>query len=256
MSWQCHWYDVAELQDEVRSLKQELLGPPFLALARLSTKEDTAMRNLKFMIAAVLACAASPALSQTPHGAQQNMPSHYSLDIDDDFLLVDNSSCQIASAIQTLSARQRARRPVERSAEAVPRHRLDKEIDRVRGVASLQDEVASLKQEVLRGVANLQDEVGSLRQELRGVASLQDEVASLKQEVSKLRGLASVQDELASLKQEVAMLRETLSTTHKSTYTPVLVEALARTRETFKYAWGRVVEMIVNFQKDMKSLIS
>ena len=73
--------------------------------------------------------------------------------------------------------------------------------------------------------------------------------------------IARLQDEVASLKQEVATLREpppprppadlTPPTTDKSEDATKLREDLARARAAFENAWRRLVEMIVNFQKDM-----
>ena len=79
--------------------------------------------------------------------------------------------------------------------------------------------------------------------------------AALEKEIARL------QDEVASLKQEVAALREpppprppadlTPPTTDKSEDATKLREDLARARAAFENAWRRLVEMIVNFQKDM-----
>ena len=79
--------------------------------------------------------------------------------------------------------------------------------------------------------------------------------AALEKEIARL------QDEVASLKQEVATLREpppprppadlTPPTTDKSEDATKLREDLARARAAFENAWRRLVEMIVNFQKDM-----
>jgi hypothetical protein len=81
-----------------------------------------------------------------------------------------------------------------------------------------------------------------------------EERAALENEIARL------QDEVASLKREVAALREppprppaglAPPTTDQSEDTARLREDLARARVTFENAWRRLVEMIVNFQKDM-----
>jgi hypothetical protein len=80
--------------------------------------------------------------------------------------------------------------------------------------------------------------------------------AALEKEIARL------QDEVASLKSEVAALRAppppprppadlTPPTTDKSEDAKQLREDLARARVAFENAWRRLVEMIVNFQKDM-----
>jgi cell division protein FtsB len=92
------------------------------------------MRNLTLAIAAVLACAASPAPAQD--GAPPGVPSRYSFNrVDDGFLRLDNQTGQIAFC---------GPHSVGWACQAVPEDRaaLEKEI------ARLQDEVASLKQEV------------------------------------------------------------------------------------------------------------
>src|SRR5674476_1015984 len=92
------------------------------------------MRNLTLAIAAVLACAASPAPAQD--GAPPNVPSRYTFNrVDDGFLRLDNSSGQIAFC---------SPHAVGWACQAVPEDRaaLEKEI------ARLQDEVASLKTEI------------------------------------------------------------------------------------------------------------
>ena len=73
--------------------------------------------------------------------------------------------------------------------------------------------------------------------------------------------IARLQDEVASLKQEVAALREpppprppaelTQPTADQSEDVAKLHEDLARVRVAFENAWRRLVDMIVNFQKDM-----
>src|SRR5665811_447158 len=92
------------------------------------------MRNLTLAIAAVLACAASPAPAQD--GAPPTVPSRYTFNrVDDGFLRLDNSSGQIAFC---------SPHAVGWACQAVPEDRaaLEKEI------ARLQDEVASLKTEI------------------------------------------------------------------------------------------------------------
>ncbi|MGH6727682.1 MAG: hypothetical protein ACREB8_14235 [Pseudolabrys sp.] len=79
--------------------------------------------------------------------------------------------------------------------------------------------------------------------------------AALEKEIARL------QDEVANLKQEVAALREpppprppaelAPQTPDKSEDTAKLHDDLARARVAFDNAWRRLVEMIVNFQKDM-----
>lgn len=75
------------------------------------------------------------------------------------------------------------------------------------------------------------------------------------------REIARLQDEVASLKQEIAALRTpppprppgdlTPPSADKSEDTARLREDLARARAALENAWRRLVEMIVNFQKDM-----
>jgi hypothetical protein len=80
--------------------------------------------------------------------------------------------------------------------------------------------------------------------------------AALEKEIARL------QDEVASLKQEVAALRAppppprppaelTPPTTDQSEDAAKLRQDLARARVALENAWRRLVEMIVNFQKDM-----
>jgi cell division protein FtsB len=97
------------------------------------------MRTMMPAIAALLACAASPALAQD--NAQPSVPSRYSFNrVDDGFLRLDNSSGQIAYC---------SPHTVGWACQAVPEDRaaLEKEI------ARLQAEVAGLKREV----ANLRE---------------------------------------------------------------------------------------------------
>ena len=113
------------------------------------------MRNSTLAIAAVLACAASPALAQDgqgtqpaepPHDAQpapsapaiipSNPPSRYTFNrVDGGFLRLDNQTGKIAFC---------SPQPIGWACQAVPEDRaaIEKEI------ARLQDEVASLKSEV------------------------------------------------------------------------------------------------------------
>jgi len=78
--------------------------------------------------------------------------------------------------------------------------------------------------------------------------------AALEKEIARLQG------EVASLKSEIAALREppprppaelTPPTTDKSEDATKLREDLERARAAFEHAWRRLVEMILNFQKDM-----
>src|ERR1035437_10297274 len=80
--------------------------------------------------------------------------------------------------------------------------------------------------------------------------------AALEKEIARL------QREVASLKSEIAALREppppprppvelTPPTTDKNEDATKLREDLERARAAFEQAWRRLVEMIVNFQKDM-----
>jgi len=80
--------------------------------------------------------------------------------------------------------------------------------------------------------------------------------AALEKEIARL------QDEVASLKTEIAALREppppprppadlTPPTTDKSEDATKLRQDLERARAAFENAWRRLVEMIVNLQKDM-----
>ncbi len=150
------------------------------------------MRNLTLAIAAVLVCAASPALAQD--SAPPNVPSRYSFNrVDDGFLRLDNSSGQVAFC---------SPHTVGWACQAVPEDR------------------AALEKEIAR---------------------LQDEVASLKQEVAALREPPPPRPP-ADL---------TPPTTDKSEDATKLREDLARARAAFENAWRRLVEMIVNFQKDM-----
>src|SRR5450756_1231656 len=92
------------------------------------------MRNLTLAIAAVLACAASPAPAQD--GVPPNVASRYSFNrVDDGFLRLDNSSGQVAFC---------SPHTVGWACQAVPEDRaaLEKEI------ARLQDEVTSMKAEI------------------------------------------------------------------------------------------------------------
>jgi cell division protein FtsB len=154
--------------------------------------EDAAMRNLTLAIAAVLACAASPALAQD--GEPPNVPSRYSFSrIDDGFLRLDNLSGQVAFC---------SPHAVGWACQAVPEDR------------------AALEKEIAR---------------------LQDEVASLKQEVATLREPPPPRPP-ADL---------TPTTTDQSEDAARLREDLARARTAFENAWRRLVDMIINFQKDM-----
>ena len=80
--------------------------------------------------------------------------------------------------------------------------------------------------------------------------------AALEKEIARLQG------EVASLKSELAALREppppprppadlTPPATDKSEDATKLREDLERARAAFEHAWRRLVEMILNFQKDM-----
>jgi hypothetical protein len=77
--------------------------------------------------------------------------------------------------------------------------------------------------------------------------------AALEKEIARL------QDEVASLKKEVAALREPLPPRPLADLTPpgtngdakILREDLERARAAVENAWRRLVDMIVNFQKDM-----
>jgi hypothetical protein len=80
--------------------------------------------------------------------------------------------------------------------------------------------------------------------------------AALEKEIARLQG------EVASLKSEIAALREppppprppaelTPPPTEKSEDATKLREDLERARAAFEHAWRRLVEMILNFQKDM-----
>jgi hypothetical protein len=88
--------------------------------------------------------------------------------------------------------------------------------------------------------------------------------AALEKEIARLQG------EVASLKSEIAALREpppplppadltpprppadlTPPTTEKSEDATKLREDIERARAAFENAWRRLVEMILNFQKDM-----
>src|SRR5664280_1105636 len=120
------------------------------------------MRNLTFAIAAVLACAASPAPAQD--GAPPNVASRYSFNrVDDGFLRLDNQSGQLAFC---------SAHTVGWACQAVPEDRaaLDKEI------ARLQDEVASLK-----------SELAALRQSPRPPAALTPPPADKSEDAVKLR---------------------------------------------------------------------
>ena len=149
------------------------------------------MRNLTLAIAAVLACAASPAPAQD--GAPPTVPSRYTFNrVDDGFLRLDNSSGQIAFC---------SPHAVGWACQAVPEDRaaLEKEIARLQGeVASLKSEIAALREPPPRPPAEL-----------------------------------------------------TPPTTDKSEDATKLREDLERARAAFEQAWRRLVEMIVNFQKDM-----
>ena len=149
------------------------------------------MRTTKFAIAMVLACVASPALSQD--AAAPNAPSRYTFNrVNDGFLRLDNASGQIAFCSPN---------SVGWACQAVPEDR------------------AALEKEIAR---------------------LQDEVASLRTEVAALRepppprppaDLTPPSDKNA----EAAKLREDIE----------------RARVAVEHAWRRLVDMIVNFQKDM-----
>jgi hypothetical protein len=149
---------------------------------------DAAMRNLTFAIAAVLACAASPALAQ-----DNAPPSRYSFNrVDDGLLRLDNQTGQVAFC---------SAHAVGWACQAVPEDR------------------AALEKEIVR---------------------LQEKVASLKQEVAALREPPPPRPPAdltppADRSEDSARLREDL----------------ARARVAFENAWRRLVEMIVNFQKDM-----
>jgi len=80
--------------------------------------------------------------------------------------------------------------------------------------------------------------------------------AALEKEIARL------QDEVASLKTEIAALREppppprppadlTPPSTGKSDDAKQLREDIERARAAFENAWRRLVDIIVNFQKDM-----
>src|SRR5450759_3512820 len=144
------------------------------------------MRNLTLAIAAVLACAASPAPAQD--GAPPNVPSRYTFNrVDDGFLRLDNSSGQIAFC---------SPHAVGWACQAVPEDR----------------------------------------------AALAKEIARLKSEIAALREPPPPPRPPAEL---------TPPTTDKNEDATKLREDLERARAAFEQAWRRLVEMIVNFQKDM-----
>ena len=146
------------------------------------------MSNVKFVIAAMLVCAASAASAD--ENAPANPPARYSFNrVEDGFLRLDNVSGQVAYC------RAHA---VGWACEAVPEDR------------------AALEKEIAR---------------------LQDEVASLK---SKLAAL-----------QEPPRPPADLSPGPPRDDTKQLREDLDRARTAIENAWRRLVEMLVNFQKDM-----
>jgi hypothetical protein len=89
-----------------------------------------------------------------------------------------------------------------------------------------------------------------------GCQAVPEDRAALEKEIARL------QDEVASLKTAIAALRAppppprppaelTPPTTDKSENAIKLREDLEHARAAFEHAWRRLVEMIVNFQKDM-----
>jgi cell division protein FtsB len=148
------------------------------------------MRKPTLTIAAVLACAALPALAQD--AAQPQAPSRYSFNrVDDGFLRLDNTNGQVAFC---------SPHTVGWACQAVPEDR-----------------------------------------------------AALEKEIARLQG------EVASLKQEVANLREPppprppadLTPESKNDNARQLREDVERARAAIENAWRRLVEMIINLQKDM-----
>jgi hypothetical protein len=86
-----------------------------------------------------------------------------------------------------------------------------------------------------------------------GCEAVPEDRAALEKEIARL------QDEVASLKSQIAALKEPppprppadLSPPPKPDDSKQLREDLERARVAFEYAWKRLVEMLVNFQKDM-----
>jgi hypothetical protein len=203
--------------------------------------EDTAMRKLTLAVAALLACAASPALAQSgpgtpavePPSAAQVAPSppnppkpesvpaapkapivtdnvppgrpgRFSFNrVDDGFLRLDNQSGEIAYC---------SPHAVGWACQAVPEDR------------------AALEKEIAR---------------------LQDEVASLKAQVAALREPPPLPRPPADLTPPPPRERPPPPMADKDQDTAKLREDLERARLAFENAWRRLVDMIINLQKDM-----
>jgi hypothetical protein len=85
-----------------------------------------------------------------------------------------------------------------------------------------------------------------------GCEAVPEDRAALEKEIARL------QDEVASLKSQVAALKEPPPPRPPADLSPPrqddskqLREDLERARVAFEHAWKRLVEMLVNFQKDM-----
>jgi hypothetical protein len=175
------------------------------------------MRHLTLAIVAVLACAASPALAQNGPSTQTIEPPH---------------DTQVApktpSATENIPPRPPSRYAFNRVDNGFLR------LDNQTGQVAFCSEHA----------------IGWACQ------ALPEDRAALEKEIARL------QDEVASLRSEIAALREppppprppadlTPPTADKSEDATKLRDDLERARAAFENAWRRLVEMIVNFQKDM-----
>jgi hypothetical protein len=172
------------------------------------------MRNSTLALAVLLACAASPALAQGGQGTQPVEPPHYA------------QPAPSAPAIVPSN-------PPSRFA-----------FNRVDG-----------------GFLRLDNQTGQIAfcsPHAVGWAcqAVPEDRAALEKEIARLQG------EVASLKSEIAALREppppprppadlTPPATDQSEDATKLRADLARARAAFENVWRRLVEMIVNLQKDM-----
>jgi len=195
------------------------------------------MRNLTLAIAAVLACAASSALAQGGQGAQPGEPPH-----------------DAQTTPSTLNPPK---------AENVP------SVAKVPGVTAISSPSRFAFNRVDGGFLRLDNQTGQIAfcspQPIGWACqAVPEDRAAFEKEIARL------QDEIASLKSEIAALREPpppprpsadltpmqppadlTAPPDKSEDSTKLREDLARARTAFENAWRRLVEIIVQLQKDM-----
>jgi hypothetical protein len=193
------------------------------------------MRNLTLVIAAVLACAASPALAQDGQSAQPVAPPHDGQ--------VAPGAPSFANPPNAANAPDLPKVPsaTEHIPPGPPNRYGFNRVDG--GFLRLDNQTGQVAFCSAHTVGWACEAVPEDRAALeKEIARLQDEVASLRQEIAALRAPPPPPRPPADLSPP---------TTEHNEDTAKLREELARARVAFENAWRRLVEMIINFQKDM-----